>query len=450
MDPGLYVTFFNEGERFDDELPPVGPLEHVVVRDRLLIADRKDGHHADFFGNSRGIEAEYEFQRATGTEPGGVRRTDLRVVAPQGVYLRFVSFGHAAEHDPVPELGPYAIVVVGKQFVEADGDRLAIRIGNTQNLWELTATGGTALGGVIRPDIAFRTRSTRYHPEIKPFRPAHHAAAPAHPAKTHAAVAPAPSAHAPSHPAKSHPPAPGVPTKPHRSASPPPTAPSHERRAAPAPAAPRTPTTAEPAPRPAEVATPTLRDRIGPEQQTRSGSTVASPARERRQWGGAAWRLRFFIILSLVVLLAAFSIPSLSSLFAGSSAGPSTVGVGNAVTSPDWTYNVGSVRRVAKIGTAQAHGIYLVVAVAATNRTAAGAQLSRNNFSVASAGGDQYAAITGSVYSGTDNPTSSYAWPKEFPVGRSVIAQLIFDINPSATGLQLVIQDVPSTRVRLE
>ena len=89
-------------------------------------------------------------------------------------------------------------------------------------------------------------------------------------------------------------------------------------------------------------------------------------------------------------------------------------------------------------------------AVAATNRTAAGAQLSRNNFSVASAGGDQYAAITGSVYSGTDNPTSSYAWPKEFPVGRSVIAQLIFDINPSATGLQLVIQDVPSTRVRLE
>jgi len=125
VDPGLYVTFFNEGERFDDELPPVGPLEHVVVRDRLLIADRKDGHHADFFGNSRGIEAEYEFQRATGTEPGGVRRTDLRVVAPQGVYLRFVSFGHAAEHDPVPELGPYAIVVVGKQFVEADGDRLA-------------------------------------------------------------------------------------------------------------------------------------------------------------------------------------------------------------------------------------------------------------------------------------------------------------------------------------
>ena len=450
MEPGLYVTFFNEGERFDDELPPVGPLEHLVVRDRLLIADRKDSHHADFFGDSRGVEAEYELQRATGAEPGGVRRTDLRVVAPQGVYLRFVSFGHAAEHDPVPELGPYAIVVVGKQFVEADGDRLATRIGNTQNLWELTATGGTALGGVIRPDIAFRTRSTRYHPEIKSFRPAHHTAAPAHPAKTHAAAAPGSSAHAPSHPAKSHSPAPVAPTKPDRTASTAPSAPSQERRATPAPAAPRTPTPAAPAPRPAAVATPTLRDRIRPEQQARSGSTDDSPAREGREWGGAAWRLRFLIILSLVVLLAAFSVPSLRSLFAGGSAGASTVGVGNAVTSPDWTYNVGSARRVAKIGTAQAHGIYLVVQVSATNRSEAGAQLSPSNFSVVSASGDQYAASTSSVYSGAENPTSSYAWPKEFPVGRSVIAPLIFDINPSATGLRLVIQDVPSTRVRLD
>ncbi len=65
MEPGLYLTFFNEGEHFDPELPPVGPLEHVVVRDGSLIADRKDGQVADSFdGGKRWIDAEYEFQRA--------------------------------------------------------------------------------------------------------------------------------------------------------------------------------------------------------------------------------------------------------------------------------------------------------------------------------------------------------------------------------------------------
>src|SRR6267143_148180 len=171
VEPGLYLTFFTEGEPMDGELPPVGPLEHVVVRDRSLIADLKDGGWSDIFGaGPRWTEAKHELGRATGTEPGGTKRPDLRIGGPEGVYLRFVSFGDAAEHDPIPELGPYAVVVVGRNGVEADGDPLATRTGTNQNLWELTGVGGSAFVGVIRPDIAFRTRSTTYHPEVKPFR----------------------------------------------------------------------------------------------------------------------------------------------------------------------------------------------------------------------------------------------------------------------------------------
>ena len=213
MEPGLYVTFFTEGESSDSELPPIGPLEHLVVRDGSLVADRKDAARTDVFdGGGRWIEAEYEFQRATGKEPGGARRSDLRIVAPQGVYLRFVSFGSAAEHDPVPELGPYAVVVVGKRTVEADGDRLASRMGSKQNLWELTAVGGSALLGVIRPDIAFRTRSSVYHPELKSFRPVQPAAA--RTARPLSPAAVAPSAPAPTPPATLPPPAPRQTTAP--------------------------------------------------------------------------------------------------------------------------------------------------------------------------------------------------------------------------------------------
>jgi hypothetical protein len=428
VEPGLYLTFFTQGEHFGDELPPVGPLEHVVVRDRALIADRRDGHHADFFGGGgRGIEAEYEFQRAMGKEPGGVRRPDLRIVAPEGVYLRFVSFGSAAEHDPVPELGPYAVVVVSTRAVEADGDRVAARMGTTQNLWELTAVGGTALGGIIRPDIAFRTRSTRYHPEIKRFKPAPQPAV----APVHAAAAPTSQAHPPSKP-----PRPATPT-----ATParPPIGPEARAPAAPAQSS-----------RPTEAATLTLRDRIKPEP-VRSQYAAAAATGNPREWAGAVWRLRFVILAVLVLLIAVFSVPSIRSVLAGGTPAGSTVAVGTTLTSPNWSYTVGSVRRIAKIGGAQARGTYLVVQVT-TTRSMAGAQLLPSNFAVATANGQEYPAlsISSGVYAGPENPISSYAWPKEFPVGKGVVVPLIFEVDPSVSGTQLVILDVPSTRVRLE
>jgi hypothetical protein len=35
-------------------------------------------------------------------------------------------------------------------------------------------------------------------------------------------------------------------------------------------------------------------------------------------------------------------------------------------------------------------------------------------------------------------------------VGRAVVVPLVFEVNPSVTGTELVIFDVPATRVRLE
>lgn len=406
MEPGIYLTFFTEGERFDRELPPVGPLEHVVVRDRLLMADRKGGESDPFGVGGRWIEAEQELRRATGQEPGGATRPDLRIGAPEGVYLRFVSFGQAAEHDPVPELGPYAVVVVSRHGVEADGDPLATRKGSGQNLWELTGVGGNAFVGVVRPDIAFRTRSTTYHPEIKPFR----AGAP--PVAT-----PSPAVATPSRPA----------------------APVAATRAADAPRSTR----------PAEDPGLTLRDRIGTERPNYAAATVEGDPRE---WGGAAWQLRYFIIGALVILLAVFSVPSIRSALSGGSPSAATVGVGTSITANDWTYNVGNVRRVTSIGTSKARGTYIVVQIAATYRGSATAQLQPSNFSLVAGSGEQYAAqpISSGVYSSALNPDSSYMWPTSFPAGRAVVVPLIFEVNPSVTGTQLEMLDVPSTRVRLE
>ena len=410
MEPGLYLTFFTEGEPVDGELPPVGPLEHVVVRGQSLIADRKDGGTDAFGGGGRWIDAEHELRRATGQEPGGTTRSDLRIAGPEGVYLRFVSFGDSDAEGPVPELGPYAVVVVGRRGVEADGDPLATRTGTNQNLWELTGMGGSAFVGVIRPDIAFRTRSTTYHPDIKPFR---------------TGATPPPSSR----------PVPAPAVAPTRAATP----------MAAAVAEPQRPQ------RPPEDPGLTLRDRIGSEPATtRSGYVLAEP--EQREWGGAAWQLRYFIIGALVVLIAVFSVPSIRSLLTGSGSTAEIVAVGTPVTSSAWTYNVGNVRRVARIGDAQARGTYMVVQIAATNRGPGPAQVLPSNFTLTATSGDRYAALPSSsgVYMSDINPDSAYIWPTDFPVGRPVLVPLIFEVNPAISGTELLILDVPTTRVRLE
>lgn len=392
MEPGLYLTFFTQGEPADRELPPVGPLENVVVRDGSLIAERSGGEKADaFVGGIRWIDAELELRRATGMEPGGVQHSELRVAAPEGVYLRFVSFGDSAEQNSVPELGPYAVVVVGRRGVEADGDPLATRTATNPARWELTGVGGSALVGVIRPDIAFRTRSTTYHPQINGFRAATEAPVPA-----------------------------------------------------PAPAPPSTAESRLP-----EEAGLTLRNRIGSEPRPTANTVVEDQPRE---WAGAAWRLRYVIIAVLVALIVAFSIPSIRSLFESVGPGGKVVGAGTLVTSADWTYNVGRVQRAPAIAAARANGTYLIVQIAVTNRARPGAQLTPISFLLRAATGEQYPALptTSSVYSSAENPDSLYVWPTEFPVGRAILVPVIFEVKPSIEGTLLVIVDVPSTRIRLD
>jgi hypothetical protein len=94
----------------------------------------------------------------------------------------------------------------------------------------------------------------------------------------------------------------------------------------------------------------------------------------------------------------------------------------------------------------------MVVQIAATNRGPGAAQVSPSNFTLVAASGEQYAAQprTSGVYSSAANPDSSYIWPADFPVGRAVVVPLIFEVNATTSGAQLVIVDLPTTRIRLE
>src|SRR5437899_1472896 len=104
------------------------------------------------------LDAEVELQRALGVEPGEPKRSHMRVTAPDGVFFRFLSFEARGGRKEAAELGPFAVVVIGKDALEADGQPIATRTTDGPPEWQVGPARGL--------DVAFRTSTTAYHPRV--------------------------------------------------------------------------------------------------------------------------------------------------------------------------------------------------------------------------------------------------------------------------------------------
>lgn len=446
MEPGLYVTFFRTGEPRAAELPPVGPLEHLVLREGVLIATRKEVLQVDESieaNASRWIEAELELQRAMGNEPGGAVRPHLRIAARDGVYLRFASFGEFAEPNPAPELGPYAVVTVGSRGIEGDGDLLAVPTGSKRALWDLTSTAGKDLAGVVRPDIAFRSKGTDYHAGIRPVvvQPATKSApAPVirgsvvPPARTPLDRPPEPLT-APAQPRPALAGGPGA------------TTPTRPREVGRAPAR----MTAVPAAALGPAGGSSLLTRVSTiPRRTRPIDFGPTQSEGSLEWAEALWRMRLVIMGVLVLLVAVTGLVGIKSI--PSTPSVNIVPIGKTVVGARWDYTVGNVARGTSAGNATPRGVYLLVRIGLKNQASEGAILFPTAFGLVDGTGAEYPALSesDSAYRSAGNTTGQYVWPKTFPVGQTLVATVIFDIPPSVSGLQFVIHEVPQTRVRLE
>ena len=477
MEPGLYVTFFTKDEPASRELPPVGPLDNVVLRQHVLLAERRSVQQAQELDVAidRWLEAELEMQRATGEEPGGSTRTERRFSSRDGVFLRFAVFSDINERDQVPELGPFAVVVVGPTAIDADGSKLASRVASELAVWELLSGAGDESVGLHKPDVALRTSKTSYHPLITPIPQRRVIETPA------------------SIPAQ-------VVTAPPFEVAPPtrmPTTfelPPLEPPSIPRPAI-RTPEP-RPASPPAAIAPPaepvltsgdramidqldrdrrdeTLRARIqgeerkrlGVREQSADGQSFAMRYRNQsaneeeaaddgepgREWGPALWRLRFAIVGVLLVLAGVYTFVTVRG---GFGIGPAAqqfryVGLTQRITGTHWEYVVNAVQSSPQSGAARASGTFYIVRLAATNLLAEGQQLSPSSFSLIDANGVRHGPEGTS--SGVYAPGSGVVWPATFPAGRAVSAPIVFDVDPTLPrGMMLVIDELPNVRVRLD
>lgn len=480
MESGIYISFFDPGDAPERELPPVGPFEHVVVRHRELIAQRRPvteapDHSIDI---ARWLEAELELQHATGEEPGGPTRGEMRIVARDGVYVRFAVFGDARERDLVPELGPFAVVVVGRRGLDGDGRILATRTSSELAAWELTSHAGEELVGRHKPDVAFRTTTTPYHPQIAPLR-AHTAAAAAAPKSTVGEPAEPPALAPP--PDSAFGPIDLPPTAEPGPLFRPPTPRVRELYAPPV----YTPPTGKepPALTPEDLALiqrieqqraeEMLRARIQEEERPRLGvdqsdeDATSWALRYRAQPAAAEtapavvagggldfpallWRLRFAIIGVLLLGVGAYGFTVIRT---GGQQSIRTVGIAERFSSARWDYVVTGVQRSETAGNARARGIYFVVRIGVTNRGTDGAQLSPSDFLLTDGNGTEYRSesVAGGAYFSQSNTQSQFIWPQTFPIGKTTTLAVIFDVDPSVgRGMRLSISDVPTVRVKLD
>ena len=471
---GVYLQFFDEGESFETELPPMGPFELLIIRHNRIIGDRENVEH-DMLGSGsveRWLEAELELRRALGDEPGGVKRAHMRIRAPRGdIIVRF--YDYAGDEAPkVPELGPFYAITVGKREVRADDKLLAIR-STDMSPWTLTDAVRPGIAGINKADFSVFSLSARDprataapHPPVAAAPSAAPGAAPA------AEAAPARSAPAPEGPPKEF----------------------VERRTVQ-----REIYVARPDPQRDETLTPAdvnlilrvdklkqqelaeqlmierLRkeQHVSPEAALRAEALASVPMRfqppvkEREAAEAAAaeqeegevpftervlgllWAGRLFIVTGLLIIAAISAYGYLKPrATAGNEPPPLTfAAMGEKITTPNWQYTIVSVERPVRVGTTPATtGGYLIVHVTVSRKDPDAAPPDPGDFVLIDGSGARTLAFatTSNVY----GPATGINWPTRYALNAFVQNNVVFDASPQARGLRLLIKPA-NVEVRL-
>jgi hypothetical protein len=157
---GVYLAFDGGPDASAPDGPGIGPYDEIVLRGARAVGERDGLGKVIALRSSAGSWRDAETSLAESDAAKG-GHGDLRISAgADKVVLRF-SDDEVAGHAAVPDLGPYATIVVGTHEVRGDEDTLAVRVSRISP-WQLTDRAGSGFQGATKDALVFvaSTRST--------------------------------------------------------------------------------------------------------------------------------------------------------------------------------------------------------------------------------------------------------------------------------------------------
>ena len=151
---GIYLAFDGgpDGSKADDA--GIGPYDEIVLRGARAVGEREGLGKVIALRSSAGSWRDAESSSSESDHKSGGGPGDLRVSAGRAQVLVRFSDDEVAGQTAVPDLGPFARVLVGTHEVRGDEQTLAVRVSRISP-WQLTDRAGASFQGAIREALVF-------------------------------------------------------------------------------------------------------------------------------------------------------------------------------------------------------------------------------------------------------------------------------------------------------
>ena len=152
---GVYLAFDGGPDASAPGGAGIGPYDEIVLRGARAIGERAGLGKVIALRSAAGSWRDAE-SSSSGSDQVETGRGDLRISAGDGQVLVRFADDEVAGQTSVPDLGPFAAVVVGTHEVHGDQETLAVRVSRISP-WQLTDRAGTSFQGATKEALVFVT-----------------------------------------------------------------------------------------------------------------------------------------------------------------------------------------------------------------------------------------------------------------------------------------------------
>jgi len=162
---GIYLAFDGGPDGSKAEDAGIGPYDEIVLRGARAIGERGGLGKVIALRSAAGSWRDAESSSSESDHKGAIGRGDLRLSAGGALLIVRFADDEVAGQMAVPDLGPFAGVLVGTHEVRGDDQTLAVRVSRISP-WQLTDLAGASFQGAIREALVFVTtgHSAASHP----------------------------------------------------------------------------------------------------------------------------------------------------------------------------------------------------------------------------------------------------------------------------------------------